>query len=55
MSRVCEVCGRGPKAKITRSHAMNITKAVQRINLQSKIIDGKKTKICTKCIKTMSK
>ncbi|MBT4722975.1 50S ribosomal protein L28 [Candidatus Falkowbacteria bacterium] len=55
MSRVCEVCGRGPKAKISRSHALNKTKTVQRINLQSKTIDGTKVKVCTKCIKTMSK
>jgi large subunit ribosomal protein L28 len=55
MSRVCDVCGRGPRMKISRSHAMNITKKPQHINLQAKTIDGARKKVCTKCIKTMNK
>jgi len=55
MSKVCDVCGRGPKSSVNVSHAKNATKRVLHINLQSKKIDGKKQKVCTKCIKTMAK
>ncbi|MFA5925973.1 MAG: 50S ribosomal protein L28 [Parcubacteria group bacterium] len=55
MSRVCQVCGRGPKSAQKRSHSNIATKRVMAINLQSKKIDGKNLKICTKCLKTKSK
>ena len=55
MSRVCEVCGRGPGSGHTVSHSNVKTLRKFQINLQSKKIDGTKTKICTRCIKTSNK
>ncbi|KKQ80251.1 MAG: 50S ribosomal protein L28 [Parcubacteria group bacterium GW2011_GWC2_38_7] len=55
MSRICELCGKGPRATTTRSHSRIATKAVQYPNLQIKTIDGKRTKACTRCIKTLAK
>lgn len=55
MSRACNVCGRGTTAGNSRSHSNIATKRKFAINIQTKKINGKKTKICTKCIKTESK
>jgi len=55
MAKVCEVCGRGKTFSQSRSKSNIATKRTHEINLQTKKIDGKRTKICTKCIKTMSK
>lgn len=55
MARKCKVCGRKSIAGATRSHSNIQTKRRVYVNLQSKMIDGKKTKICTKCIKTRAK
>ncbi|MCK4891512.1 MAG: 50S ribosomal protein L28 [Candidatus Pacebacteria bacterium] len=55
MSRTCQICGRGTKASQSRSHSNVATKRKQFINIQTKSIDGKKVKICTKCIKTAAK
>jgi ribosomal protein L28 len=55
MSRFCQVCSRGPKSAQSRSHSNIATKRTMAINLQSKKIDGKNLKICTKCLKTKSK
>ncbi|MEK7580003.1 MAG: L28 family ribosomal protein [Patescibacteria group bacterium] len=51
MTRVCRICGRGPSIKITRSHSHIASKKWQNINLQSKVVDGKRTRVCTTCIK----
>ncbi|MFC1608603.1 50S ribosomal protein L28 [Patescibacteria group bacterium] len=55
MSRNCTICGRGTQSGHSRSHSNIATKRKFKVNIQSKKIDGKKTKVCTKCIKTMSK
>ena len=55
MSRRCEKCGRGPRAGATRSHSNIKSKRRVYVNLQSKVVNGKRIKICTKCIKTMAK
>lgn len=55
MSKRCDICGRKPQSAIKRSHSHIATKTRKFLNLQSKKIDGKKLKVCTKCIKTMSK
>jgi large subunit ribosomal protein L28 len=55
MSRVCNTCGRGTTAGNSRSHSNIASKRKFAINLQSKKVDGKKTKICTKCLKTENK
>ena len=55
MARTCEICGRSPKLSATRSHSNIKTKKWKYLNLQTKKINGKKTKICTKCLKSMNK
>lgn len=55
MAKKCDICGRGSTKDASRSHSNIKTLKRQYINLQSKKIDGKKQKVCTKCIKTMSK
>ncbi len=55
MSRVCDICGRGPQTGNKVSHSQVKTPRKYQINLQSKKIDGMGKKVCTKCIKTMNK
>ncbi|MCF7810591.1 50S ribosomal protein L28 [bacterium] len=54
MSKVCEICGRGPKASFSVSHAHNRNKRRWEINLQHirVVINGspKQIKVCTRCI-----
>jgi len=55
MSRVCDVCGKGPLTGNHRSHALNATKRRFYPNLR-KIkaeIDGqvKRIKICSSCLR----
>ena len=61
MSKVCEICGKGPKAGNNVSHSVRRTKRRFLPNLiKKRIIDpitgifGKK-KMCTRCLRTMSK
>jgi ribosomal protein L28 len=55
MSRTCEICGRGPLSAASRSHSKIKTLTRKLVNLQVKKIDGKKTKICTSCMKNRVK
>lgn len=55
MAKRCKICGRGSQKDASRSHSNIKTIRRQYINLQTKIISGKKIRICTKCLKTMSK
>ncbi|MFH2105436.1 MAG: bL28 family ribosomal protein [Parcubacteria group bacterium] len=55
MSRVCEICNRGPLKRASRSHSNIKTNRHQKVNLQWTKKDGKRVKACAKCIKTMSK
>ena len=55
MSRTCEICGRGTQSGHSRSHSNIATKRKFKVNIQTKKIDGKKVRTCTKCIRTMSK
>ncbi len=56
MSRVCEVCGKGPAAGHTVSHANNKTKRRFLPNLQQVRVmkDGKpsRMRVCTRCIRS---
>ncbi|MGE5681195.1 MAG: 50S ribosomal protein L28 [Bacillota bacterium] len=56
MSRVCEICGKGPVTGHNVSHANNRTKTRWLPNLQkvNALVDGKKTrlKVCTTCLKS---
>ncbi len=55
MSKTCEICGRGTATSFHVSHSKVKAKRTQKINLQSKKIEGKKQKVCTSCIKTSNK
>ncbi len=55
MARVCEKCGRGTVSGVSRSHSNIASKRRLYINLQTKKIDGRRTKICTSCLKTLAK
>ncbi|HBO16837.1 MAG TPA: 50S ribosomal protein L28 [Candidatus Moranbacteria bacterium] len=55
MSRTCEICGRGTQSGNSRSHSNIASKRKFKVNVQSKKIEGKKMKVCAKCIKTISK
>ncbi|PIR93679.1 50S ribosomal protein L28 [Candidatus Falkowbacteria bacterium CG10_big_fil_rev_8_21_14_0_10_39_11] len=55
MSKVCQICERGPVSSQKTSHANNKSKRTLNINLQSKKVEGGKVKICTKCLKTLNK
>ena len=51
----CDICQRTPLKGNAVSHSNRKTIRRQKLNLQSKIIDGKKIRVCTRCIKTMVK
>jgi large subunit ribosomal protein L28 len=55
MSKFCERCERGPVSSQSRSHSNVATKRRNEINLQNKIVDGVRMRICTRCIKTAKK
>ncbi|MFA6897299.1 MAG: bL28 family ribosomal protein [Patescibacteria group bacterium] len=55
MSRTCQVCRRGTTSSQSRSHSNIATKRTQKINIQTKNIDGQKIKVCAKCISTAIK
>ncbi|MDD4995004.1 MAG: bL28 family ribosomal protein [Patescibacteria group bacterium] len=55
MAKVCDICQRGKSFTHSRSKSNIATLRTHEINLQSKKIAGKKVKICTQCIRTMSK
>jgi len=55
MSRICDACGRSSNRANNRSHSRVATKRQQHVNLQSKKIDGVKSKVCTRCLKTLTK
>lgn len=56
MSRVCEICGKGPMAGNNISHAHNKTRRRWKPNLKMvKAKKGggvKKMKVCTRCIRS---
>lgn len=55
MARTCERCGRGYHKAISRSHSNIKTLKRQHLNLQTKTVDGKRLRLCTRCIKTLAK
>jgi len=58
MSRVCDVCGKGPVVGNNVSHANNKTKKVWYPNLQrircldNKTGEVKRVKVCTRCLRS---
>ncbi|MFH1456679.1 MAG: 50S ribosomal protein L28 [Patescibacteria group bacterium] len=55
MARTCNICGRGSLKGHKVSHSNIKTIKRQALNLQTKTINGKKERICTKCIRTTKK
>ncbi|MFA6604306.1 MAG: 50S ribosomal protein L28 [Patescibacteria group bacterium] len=55
MARICDVCARRPNQANSRSHSNIATKRRQLVNLQSMHVDGKAAKVCTRCVRTMTK
>jgi len=59
MSQVCEICGKSyHKANIVNKLRGQYNRAgskKQQSNLQRKKINGKKVRVCTKCIKSLTK
>lgn len=55
MATKCDLCARGATKDASRSHSNIKTLKRQKINLQSKKIEGKKMNVCSKCIKTIAK
>lgn len=51
----CSVCGKKAMSGNNRSHSNVATKRKFKANIQSKVINGQKVKICTGCIRTMNK
>jgi large subunit ribosomal protein L28 len=57
MSRICEVCGKGPLRGYNVSHAHNKTKKISYPNLQKvRVLQAggqvKRIKVCTRCIRS---
>ena len=56
MSKVCEICGKGPVSGCNVSHANNHTKRRWLPNLQRvrALVDGRtrKSRVCTRCIRS---
>ncbi|HVY67334.1 MAG TPA: L28 family ribosomal protein [Patescibacteria group bacterium] len=55
MPRMCAICGKTYSRTIKRSHSMRASIVRLLPNLQYAVIDGKRVKACTRCIKTQSK
>ncbi len=55
MSKRCDICGREPRKSFTRSHSNIATSRRQFVNLQSRKVEGKQVKICTRCLRTAKK
>jgi ribosomal protein L28 len=55
MARLCQVCGRGAMNSYSRSHSNIATKKKQHINLQTLLVEGKRVKACSSCIRTATK
>lgn len=55
MAKKCDLCGRSSTKGASRSHSKIKTLKRQNINLQSKVVDGLKAKLCTSCLRTIDK
>lgn len=58
MSRICDVCGKGPQVGHNVSHANNKTRKIWYPNLQTlqardeKTGSVKRLKVCTRCVRS---
>lgn len=55
MAKKCDLCGRSATKGASRSHSKIKTLKRQNINLQTKMVEGLKLRLCTSCIRTMDK
>lgn len=55
MAKKCDLCSRSATKGASRSHSKIKTLKRQGINLQSKVIENVKVKVCTSCLRTMAK
>lgn len=55
MAKKCDMCKRGATKGASRSHSKVKTLKKQHINLQTRVIEGNKFKICTSCLRTVNK
>ena len=55
MGKQCSLCGRSSIKAASRSHSNIKTLRRQYANLQSKKVEGVKSLVCTRCIKTSKK
>ena len=55
MSKVCEICAKGPRSGNNVSHSKRHTKRRFLPNILVKKIDGAKTKLCAACLRTSKK
>ncbi len=54
MAQRCEICGRGALVGNRRSHSNIATKVRRKVNLQSRVLDGRRTKVCVTCFRRES-
>lgn len=55
MSKICDICGRGPVTGNNVSHSKRHTRRRYLINLVSKRFGPAKLKICTHCLRTIKR
>ncbi len=55
MAKKCDMCDRGATKGASRSHSKIKTLRRQNINLQTRKVDGLSLKICTSCLRTLTK
>jgi len=55
MAKKCDLCGRSATKGASRSHSKIQTLRRQGINLQSRMLEGVKVKVCTSCLRTIVK
>lgn len=53
--RSCDICTRGTQVMQKKSHSQVKHKTHQKVNVQTKKIDGGTITLCSKCLKTISK
>ena len=55
MARTCAICGRGAMNSMTRSHSNIATKKKQHLNLQTLLVNDRRVKACSSCIRNQTK
>jgi ribosomal protein L28 len=55
MGKRCDCCRRSSTKGASRSHSKVKTLKRQHINLQTRNIEGIKVKVCTACLRTLTK